>query len=226
MLLYVFLSCATLVVVSAVLSTLTCDDGKVYVAVTKQCKAYGTEESYKILDGTTELVVSQPFANNEKRTDEYCLNATISSQYTFMMKDTYASSGDSWSSGAWVSVAGIYGNVVFKNYMIEKTEELFTISLYYPVMKNVEWKMLATTSSVAADWNTVNFGESGWNAVTLGSAPAASGTQYFRKTFSGIPDMAAYEYEMNYRYGIIAYINGAEVFRDHMTAGAVTAATA
>ena len=195
------------------------------MAVTKQCKSYGAEESYKILDGTTELVVSQAFANNEKRTDEYCLNATINSQYTFMMKDTYGSSGDSWSNGAWVSVAGIYGNVVFKNFMIERVEELFTISLYYPVMKNVEWKMLATTSSVAADWNTVNFGESGWNAVTLGSAPAASGTQYFRKTFTGLANMAAYEYDMNYRYGIVVYVNGVEVLRDHMADGAVSATT-
>ena len=196
------------------------------MAVTKQCQSFATEESYKILDGTTVLETSRSFANNEKRMDEYCLPATTNSQYTFMMKDTYGSSGDSWANGAWVSIAGIYGNVVFKNFMIEKVEELFAFSLHYPVMKNVEWKMTSSSSSIAADWNTASFADGSWNAVTLGSAPAVSGTQYFRKTFSGIPDMAAYEYEMNYRYGIIAYINGAEVFRDHMTAGAVTTATA
>ena len=109
------------------------------MAVTKQCQSFATEESYKILDGTTVLETSRSFANNEKRMDEYCLPATTNSQYTFMMKDTYGSSGDSWANGAWVSIAGIYGNVVFKNFMIEKLEELFAFSLHYPVMKNVEW---------------------------------------------------------------------------------------
>ena len=225
MLLCVFLSCTALVVVSAVLSTLTCDEGQVYVAITKQCRLYAAEESYHILDGSTVLKMSEPFANSEKRTDEYCLPATANNQYTFKLYDSIGGSGDSWYNGAWVSVAGIYGNVVFKNFMIEKAEETFALSLYYPVMKNAEWKMLATTSSVAADWNTVNFGESGWNAVTLGSAPAATGTQYFRKTFTGIANMAAYEYDMNYRYGIVVYVNGVEVFRDHMADGEVTVTT-
>ena len=125
------------------------------MAITKQCRLYAAEESYHILDGSTVLKMSEPFANSEKRTDEYCLPATANNQYTFKLYDSIGGSGDSWYNGAWVSVAGIYGNVVFKNFMIERVEELFTISLYYPVMKNVEWKMLATTSSVAADWNTV-----------------------------------------------------------------------
>lgn len=53
-----------------------------------------------------------------------------------------------------------------------------------------------------------------------------TGTQYFRKAFTGIADLAAYEFDFNYRYGIIAYVNGAEIYRDHMPAGAVTPDTA
>ena len=159
-------------VVSVAMSTITCENGQVYVAVTKKSTSYASEESYKILSGSQELVTSQTFANNEQRTDEFCLTASTNNQYTFRMKDTYQSSGDSWMSGAWASVAGAYGNIVFKGFMIERVEEDFTISLYYPIMKTQEWKTFASTSSIASDWTGLNFGDSNWAPATMGSAPA------------------------------------------------------
>ena len=185
-----------------------------YVAVTKKCTSYASEESYKILNGADVVVTSQPFANNEERTDEYCLPAATNSQYTLRMVDSYGSSGDSWWSGAWVSVAGLYGNMLFKGFMTKAMEEDFLISLHYHVMKTQEWKTLASTSSIASDWTAVNFADSAWTAATMGSAPAMTGTQYFRKAFTGIADLAAYEYRFNYRYGIVAYVNSAEIYRD------------
>ena len=205
------------------LSFNTCEEGQVYVAVTKKCTNWGTEESYQILDGNTTLVTSAAFSNDEQRKDEYCLNATTNNQYTIKFIDSY---DDSWMSGAWASVAGEYGNVFFKNYMTEKSDELFPLSLYYPVMKNQQWKMFTSTSSIASDWFAVNFADSNWQQVTLGSVTtAATGTQYFRKQFAGITNMAAYEARFNYRYGIIAYMNGVEIYRDHMAEGAVTPST-
>ena len=192
--------------------------------MTKKCTSYGYEESYKILNGATELKTSASFASNEQRTDEYCLTPTTNNQYTLKIID---SNGDSWSNGAWVSVSGLYGNVVLKTTLVEKREEEFALSLYYPVMKSVEWKMTATSSSIASDWYAVNFGESGWSAVTLGSVTApATGSQYFRKSFAGIANMAAYEVELNYKFGMILYVNGVEVFRDHMPDGVVSPSTA
>ena len=207
------------------MSTITCEDGQVYVAVTKNSAEFASEESYKILSGSLELVTSQPFADNMLRTDEFCLTASTNNQYTFRMKDATEPHGDSWTSGAWASVAGVYGNIVFKGFMIENQEENFALSLHYPIMKTQEWKTFASNSSIASDWTGLNFGDSNWTPTTMGSAPAMSGTQYFRKTFTGIADMAAYEYRFNYRYGIIAYLNGVEIYRDHMPAGAVTPAT-
>ena len=206
-------------------NTLDCEAGQVYVKVTKKSMSWASEESYKILSGSQVLVTSQPFANNEQRSDEYCLTASTNNQYVFNMHDSFNTIGDSWSSGAWASVAGIYGNVVFKGFMIENGDENFALSLYYPIMKTQEWKTFASTSSIASDWTGLNFGDSSWTPATMGSAPAMSGTQYFRKTFTGIADMAAYEYDFNYRYGIIVYVNGVEIYRDHMTAGAVTPAS-
>ena len=194
------------------------------MAVTKRSKNHANEESYQILSGATVLKTSDTFVNHERRMDEYCLTATTNNQYTFKIIDSY---GDSWTNGAWVSVSGLYGNVVLKATLVEEREELYALSLYYPVMKSVEWKMTATSGSIASDWYAVNFGESGWSAVTLGSvATAATGSQYFRKSFAGIANMAAYEVELGYEFGIIAYVNGVEVFRDHMPDGVVSPSTA
>ncbi|KAM7457524.1 hypothetical protein BLSTO_01723 [Blastocystis sp. subtype 1] len=211
-----------IVLMVTVVNSLDCEAGKVYVKVTKKCVNWADEESYQILNGSQVLVSSSLFSNNELRSDEYCLTATTNNQYTFNMHDSFNAIGDSWSSGAWASVAGIYGNVVFKGFMIEKGDEDFALSLYYPITKTQEWKTFASTSSIASDWTGLSFGDSSWAAATMGSAPAMNGTQHFRKTFTGIADMAAYEYDFNYRYGIIAYVNGKEIYRDHMAAGAVT----
>ena len=202
-----------------VIQGLDCDDGEVYVAVTKRSTSSGSIEWYQILNGTTVLKEGNWFTDNSERTDEYCLAATTNNQYSIKLRRSYGS----WSNGAWVSVAGEYGNVVLKTMMMAEKEELFALSLYYPVRKNEEWKM--TSSSIVDDWMDVDFDDDGWNAVTLGSVSAVSGTQYFRKTFTGLPNMAAYEVSMNYQFGIIAYVNGVEEFRDHMEEGEVTAAT-
>ena len=194
-----------------------------YVSVTKKCTNYANEESYKILNGAIELETSASFGNNEQRTNEFCLPSTTNSQYTFKIIDSY---GDSWAAGAWVSVAGLYGNVVLKTTLVEKREEEYTLSLYYPVMKSAEWKMHTSTSSVDSNWNTLNFSDGSWQSVTLGSITSSvSGSQYFRKSFTGMSGMAAYEVSMNYKFGIIAYVNGVEIYRDHMPEGAVSPST-
>ena len=114
-----------------------------YVSVTKKCTNYANEESYKILNGAIELETSAAFGNNEQRTNEFCLPPTTNSQYTFKIIDSY---GDSWAAGAWVSVAGLYGNVVLKATLVEKRQEEFLLMLNYPIMKNVEWKMYTSAS--------------------------------------------------------------------------------
>ena len=156
------------------------------------------------------------------RTDEYCLESSQNSLYTLTLKDSY---GDSWTAGSWISVAGPYGNVVLKTMMIEDREESFTLSFDYPIPMNGEWKLYSSAITVAEGWNTASFSDN-WETATLGTdAHSATGTQYFRKTFTDIDNMAAYEMRFNYRYGIIAYVNGKEVFRDNMDSGAAIPST-
>ena len=213
--------------VSVVAATTSCAAGQVYVAVTKKCTTMAEEESYQILRENTVVITSSPFAENEQRTDEYCLPSSAHTQYVLKLKD---SARNSWMAGAWISVAGLYGNVVFKNYMTEDVEESFPLSLYYAISKQQQWKMFVTFGEIDATWNALAFDDSTWQTIAPATITAQqTGTQYYRKQFSGVEDMAAYEIQVNYRYGVIIHLNGKEVFRDQMpsaSAGAVTPSTA
>ena len=190
--------------------------------VIKKCMNHAAEESYEIYSGDSKLVTSAPFSNNEERTDEYCLTSSTNNQFVLTLKDSY---GDSWTTGTWVRVEGAYGNILLKTMMKENREESYPLSLYYPVLRSSEWKMYSSASSVPENWSSLAFSDD-WQQVALGTAiPSVAGTQYFRKTFTGLASMAAYEIELNYRYGVIAYINGNEIFRDNMEALPPTASS-
>ena len=190
--------------------------------VIKKCMNHAAEESYEIYSGDSKLVTSAPFSNNEERADEYCLTSNTNNQFVLTLKDSY---GDSWTTGTWVRVEGAYGNILLKTMMKENREESYPLSLYYPVLKSSEWKMYSSASSVPENWSSLAFSDD-WQQVALGTAiPSVAGTQYFRKTFTGLASMAAYEIELNYRYGVIAFINGNEIFRDNMEALPPTASS-
>ena len=146
---------------------------------------------------------------------EICLTATTNNQYTLTVKDSY---GDSWSSGSWIAIYGNNDNMVFKGYLVSSSSETYTFSLYEPIAKNAQWKF--TSGSVTGSWYDASFSDASWSNETLGNVSAsASGVQYFRKTFAGLANMAAYELGMYYRYGVVAYINGVEIYRDNMPEG-------
>ena len=210
-------------VLSSVVSlsaALVCQNGQNYIKIIKKSTTSAAEESFTISDGSTVLVQSVTFTNNAEQTFEYCVTQNTNSQYSLEMKDSW---GDSWTNGSYMEIRGIYENIFFKNFMADKVREQYSLSLYYPIMKTSQWKM---TTGAASGWTQYSFGDSSWTTVTLGSVTSQlSGTQYFRKTFSGVSGMAAYETRLNYRYGIVAYLNGAEVYRDNMPEGAIADST-
>ena len=192
--------------VSVVATTTSCAAEQVYVAVTKKCTTMAEEESYQILRENTVVITSSPFAENEQRTDEYCLPSSAHTQYVLKLKD---SARNSWMAGAWISVAGLYGNIVFKNYMTEDVEESFPLSLYYAISKQQQWKMFVTFSEIDATWNALGFDDSTWQTVVPATITAQqTGTQYYRKQFSGVEDMAAYEIQVNYPHPVTTHPNG------------------
>ena len=121
-----------------------------------------------------------------------------------------------WSSGGWIEIEGMNGNIVYKG-MFSPMTQREQFSLYSPINKNDSWKY---TNSVSDNWKDVSYSDVDWSDVVTGSATqSVSGTQYFRKVFNGVEGMAAVEIELKYQYGIVAYLNGVEVYRDNMSDG-------
>ena len=182
---------------------------------------YANEESFQIYDGSTLLYTSPTFANNDIREIEQCISTTTNNQYKIDLLDSY---GDSWYTGAFLTIFGQYGNTVFKNMLTDARKETYSLSLYYAIEKGATWKL--TSGTVSNGWTAYSFSDSTWTDATLGSvSTAVSGTQYFRRQFVGLSNMAAYDVRLYYKAGVIAYINGAEVYRDNLSSGDVTSST-
>ena len=151
---------------------------------------------------------------------EMCLSITNNHVYTLKMKD---SRNDSWSDGAWIAIEDSNEHIIFKNMMTARSNEETLFALYSPISKNGEWKMEFNFQS---GWNQFSFDDSAWSSYTHGSTTQqSSGTLYFRKTFYGITEMAAVDIQFRYAHGILAFINGVEVFRDNLPSGAVSPTT-
>ena len=97
--------------------------------------------------------------------------------------------------------------------------------LHDSLHKAQEWRFFDSTTTIALEWTQTAFDDSNWNvAVPESVTMQLRGSQYFRKQFNGVAIMAAYEIQLKF----IAYINGKEVFREHMPApefGVITPST-
>ena len=164
----------------------SCSTGFFPILARKQNTEYADEESFRILNGN-ELVEETYYLIDEELDEfDWCIPVNQNYQYTLQMEDEY---GDSWTTGSWLEIRGKYDNIFFKNMMTALRTEEYALSLYYPIEKNDQWKM---TTGATGTWTQYAFDDNSWTAVTLGSATEVSGTQYFRKTFTGLTGMAAY----------------------------------
>ena len=74
--------------------------------------------------------------------------------------------------------------------------------------KTQECRFFDSTTTIALEWTQTAFDDSNWNVVVPESVTMQPrGSQYFRKQFNGVANMAAYEIQFKLEYGIIAYIN-------------------
>ena len=200
--------------------SIDCASGTDYAKIIKKTDSWASEESFTISSGSTVLFTSPTLVDNQERAIEVCLTASANHIYTLKMMD---SRNDSWTNGAWIAIVDINDNTVFKELMTDKTAETYDFALYSPITKGSEWKFSNTLSN---GWNQYSFADSDWISITCGSTTQqAVGTQYLRKTFAGVSGMAAVETQFKYRFGIVAYINGVEIFRDNLPAGVVSEGT-
>ena len=58
-----------------------------------------------------------------------------------------------------------------------------------------------------------------WSYSSSGQFQAKTPVLYLRTTFIGLDAMAAYEYQFFYKEGIVAYLNGEEIYRDNLPKG-------
>ena len=190
-----------------------------YAKVIKKCARYAREESLQITTGSTVLYTSPAFEDDKEKTLNVCLPSTHNNQYTLILKDSIS---DSWSDGSYVTIEGEYGNVVIKTFMTEMKTEEVPLSLYTPVKKTDTWKK---ATAAASGWTDFAFEDGSWIEYVSTTELTLSGAMYFRKTFMGLNNMAAMEVRVQYQFGVIAYINGLEVFRDNMPSGAAAPTT-
>ena len=182
-------------------------------------------ELFKVYSGSTLLYTGSGFADGEVHIMEQCLTSTTNNQYYLECLDSL---GNAWSRDSYLTIFGKHGNAVFKSVSTNMNRKTHAVSLYYGIEQDATWKM--TSGSITNGWTAYSFSDSTWSEGTLGSdtlsSMSVSGTQYFRKQFVGLSDMAAYDVRLLYKAGVIAYINGVEVYRDNMPAGMITSSTA
>ena len=195
-----------------------CESDEVYAKIIRKSGTFVSGESFDILSGSQTVFTSQPFVADQQKTMELCLADSGNKQFTIVLKFT---ENANWADGSWVAIYGANGNIALKAFMSAKGEEPIRFSLYSPVNKGDSWKHSAV---FANGWQSYSFSDSSWS-TTSGSAISVSGTHYFRKTFTGLANMVAIDARFLYKFGIVAYINGVEIYRDNMPTGEITAAT-
>ena len=203
-----------------VFGDLVCEEGQNYLRLLMHCRNWCNEQVVTIYSGAEAVYHSPIYVSSVDSDTEVCLPASTNNQYTMNFTDT---NSDAWMSGSYLTLYGKYGNIFFKYYQTNLVSEEHPLSLQYAINMNEVWKI---TNSISGQWTEYSFEDTLWPTETLGSVVNSyPGAQYFRKTFSGMENMASYEVRMNYRFGVIAYVNGEEVYRDNMPSGPVSSDT-
>ena len=205
--------------------SIQCSSNQDYVKITKYTGYDPNRESFEIVSGSSTLFTSPSFSYAKQHyVYEVCLNASSNHIYTLIMKDSASQGWVGLSFGGWISMNDINDNTVFKNFIRNGVrQESYQFGLYSPINKNSNWRYSDSYHSL---WNTNSFNDNQWISIILGSSSITSyNTQYFRKSFNGITGMASIDIQFYYSHGIIAYINGIQVFRDNMPHGIINHST-
>ena len=98
---------------------------------------------------------------------------------------------------------------------------LIHLLVYSPIPQSAEWKFSLGFESTT--WKNSDFNASSWENKTLGSSTTVgAGSQYLRYSFTGSNSLAVVELALKYQYGIAAYINGVEIYRDNLGDGVIS----
>ena len=178
------------------------------------------QENFNINYNGNILAYGQYAVDYQTQTMEYCLTNYDSGRYNI---DMSCNGCNGWYPGSTVEIRGAYGNTFFKGYLHTQYWESVQFQAGYFLKRNGYW--MFRVNDAPENWYANSVSSDGWGSTVSGTIiPTSTGTQYFRIQLWGIP-IAGYEFSLMYQHGIIAYINGAEVARDHMPEGPVTSTT-
>ena len=195
-----------------------CSDGKIYLKITKKTDSSGIDESFQIQSDNDVLYSSTIAEVGTTRNYFVCLPPSTDLQYSLTMLDT----DGTWSGGSWIELRSVNNNLVLKSFMTTQSEQTVPFSLSTPIPKGAKWYF---RSIYQQDWYRSSFESNVWTMTTFASTTTTSGTVYYYKPFHGVENMSAVETVFRYRYGIIAYLNGFEIYRDKMPLGEVNRMT-
>ena len=185
----------------------------------------GSGETFKVKNAAGTDVVTYDASKPAQQT--VCLPIGL---YTVEMEQN---AGNIWSDGASANiealVAGEYITIA-RGRMNSTPKDTFTFALNWPIANaaaNTNMKYMMG-STIPADWTTVSFSDASWTALTDSNRPSTTEKiVLFRNAFS-LTSKAGYhgvEMRVKARWGVIVYLNGAEVYRTHVTAGDLSTAT-
>ena len=205
---------------TALASAISCQEDQIYVKFMVTTKRYGEEQTIQIRGEGIRTVTIQNLFNNRVNTKEACVAHTANDQYTLVLRDD---GEDGWDQGSFVDVQTQWGATVYMGRLESGSIQYIPFSLYSPITPDSEWQFSTT---FVPDWKDVSATVTNWNSYFSGNwTESVTGTQYFRKEVRALTNMAAYDLRVFYASGVVAYVNGVEVFRDHMPEGVPTAET-
>ena len=80
-----------------------------------------------------------------------------------------------------------------------------------------DWKV-STEPQLASNWLYLQYNTTTWLSynISISSFPSQYPTIYMRNLFQGMNNSPAYELHITYACGIVVYLNGEEIYRDHL----------
>ena len=184
------------------------------------------EETFQIINYNNQVVFSGGYSTEGVFSAIQCVDLGV---YTVKMLN---SAGMPWATNSKLTLKTIIDGKEFvfsKSTLQENSEATFQLGLTYPLMQvyansNVKYLM----GSVPDNWYTTSFDASSWTTLTETSRPTSSEKiQLYRSTFtvSSVTGFHGFELAVKAQAGIVVYLNGQEIYRRYLPAGAISSST-
>ena len=159
-------------------------------------------------DRNRTLFVSNEIVYNKGESKAACLPRTKDLQYTISIPPgSFRGDDDS------LSIFGANGNRIFSGTATSAIRKLSLLNLIEP---NSEWHY---ECQYRENWNSYESILRTKLIPTSATCQERNSIRYYSKSFTGRKHFAAYEVRFNYRGGIVAYLNGVEIYRDNLSSG-------